>query len=60
LQKYVEASIGTGRKEKDSIVYFLAFKAFVPTEAGKNKIDNIIKEDIRHIAILNRSIKEFI
>ena len=46
-------------KEKDSIVYFLALKAFVPTETGKRKIDDIIKEEIRHIAILNRSIKEF-
>jgi rubrerythrin len=45
-------------KEKDSIVYFLALKAFVPTEAGKRKIDDIIKEEIRHIAILNQSLKE--
>jgi len=46
-------------KEKDSIVYFLALKAFVPTETGKRKIDDIIEEEIRHIAILNKSIKEF-
>ncbi len=59
LQKYVEVSIGTGRKEKDSIVFVLALKAFVPTEAGKRKIDNIIKEELRYIAILNKSIKEF-
>ena len=45
-------------KEKDAIVYFLALKAFVPTEAGKRKIDDIIKEEIRHIAILNQSLKE--
>lgn len=46
-------------KEKDSIVYFLALKAFVPTETGKKKIDDIIEEEVRHIAILNKSIKEF-
>lgn len=46
-------------KEKDSIVYFLALKAFVPTETGKRKIDDIIEEEVRHIAILNKSIKEF-
>ena len=45
-------------KEKDSIVYFLALKAFVPTEAGKRKIDDIVEEEVRHIAILNKSIKE--
>lgn len=48
------------RKEKDSIIYFVALKAFVPTEAGKRKIDDIVKEELRHIAILNKSIKEFI
>jgi len=48
------------RKEKDSIIYFVALKAFVPTETGKKKIDDIIKEELRHIAILNKSIKEFI
>ncbi|MCP4259658.1 MAG: ferritin family protein [Planctomycetes bacterium] len=48
------------RKEKDSIIYFLALKAFVSTETGKRKIDDIIEEELRHIAILNKSIKEFI
>jgi len=48
------------RKEKDSVIYFVALKAFVPTETGKKKIDDIIMEDLRHIAILNKSIKEFI
>ena len=48
------------RKEKDSIIYFLALKAFVPTEIGKKKINDIIEEELRHIAILNKSIKEFI
>ncbi len=46
-------------KEKDTIVYFLVLKAFVPTEAGKRKIDDIVEEEVRHIAILNKSIKEF-
>ena len=46
-------------KEKDSIVYFLALKAFVPTGTGKWKIDNIVKDEMRHIAILNESFKEF-
>ena len=48
------------RKEKDSVIYFVALKAFVPTETGKKKIDDIIMENLRHIAILNKSIKEFI
>lgn len=37
-------------KEKDSIVFF-SLRVYVPTEIGKIKIDDIIKEDMRHIAI---------
>jgi len=44
--------------EKDAIVYFLALKAFVPTEDGRKKIDDIIDEEIRHIAALNQSLKK--
>lgn len=45
-------------KEKDAIVYFLALKAFVPTEDGRKKIDGIIDEEMRHIAALNQSLKK--
>ncbi|MHC4556555.1 MAG: ferritin-like domain-containing protein [Planctomycetota bacterium] len=41
-------------KEKDSIVFYNGLKDFVPAEAGKDKIDDIIKEEMRHIKILNR------
>lgn len=41
-------------KEKDSIVFYSGLKDFVPTRAGKEKIDDIIKEEMRHIRILNR------
>jgi rubrerythrin len=44
-------------KEKDSIVFYNGLKDFVPTEAGKDKIDDIIKEEMRHIRILNRFCK---
>ena len=41
-------------KEKDSIVFYSGLKDFVPTKANKEKIDDIIKEEMRHIRILNR------
>ncbi len=44
-------------KEKDSIVFYSALKAFVPSEAGKQTIDGIIKEETHHIGILNQSLQ---
>ena len=44
-------------KEKDSIIYYTALKAFVPTKTGKEKIQDIIAEEMRHITILNQSLE---
>jgi len=40
--------------EKDSIVFYLGLKDFVPVKAGKDKVEAIIKEEMAHIAVLNR------
>ena len=40
--------------EKDSIVFYLGLKDFVSVKAGKDKVEAIIKEEMGHIAILNR------
>ena len=40
--------------EKDSIVFYLGLKDFVPAGAGKDKVEEIIKEEMSHIAVLNR------
>ncbi|MHC4426027.1 MAG: ferritin-like domain-containing protein [Planctomycetota bacterium] len=42
------------QKEKDSIVFYNGLKDFVPAGDAKDKIDDIIKEEMRHIRILNR------
>ena len=39
--------------EKDSIIFYLGLKNFVPAKAGKDKVDEIIKEEMGHIAELN-------
>jgi rubrerythrin len=44
-------------KEKDSIVYYNALKAFVPAEADKKTVDDIVKEEMHHIRILNQSLE---
>ncbi|MCJ7777478.1 MAG: ferritin family protein [Sedimentisphaerales bacterium] len=45
-------------KEKDSIVYYTGLKGFVSAQAGKDKIDDIIKEEYRHIGILSQSLQQ--
>jgi len=45
-------------KEKDSIVYYTGLRSFVPTRAGKHKIDDIISEEMRHIRILGQSLEQ--
>ena len=40
-------------KEKDSIVFYSGLKDFTSTGVAKEKIDDIIKEELRHIKVLN-------
>lgn len=46
------------QKEKDSIVYYTGLKNFVPDRAGKDKISDIIKEEMRHVGILGQSLQQ--
>ena len=39
--------------EKNSIIFYLGLKNYVPATAGKNKVDEIINEEMNHIAELN-------
>lgn len=38
--------------EKDSIVFYQIMKRVVPEKLGKDKLDEIIAEEVRHIALL--------
>jgi rubrerythrin len=44
--------------ERTTVVYFASIKDLVPDELGKNKIDSLIQEEIRHIAILTEKLNE--
>jgi len=46
-------------KEKDSIVFYHGLKEFVPAGADKDRIDDIIKEEMKHIVILDQSLKQY-
>jgi rubrerythrin len=42
--------------EKDSIVFYLGMKDIVPTHLGKNRLDDIIKEEMSHIRLLSNEL----
>ena len=44
-------------KEKDSIIFYTGLKAFIPAEAGRDRIGDIIREEMHHIRILKQSLE---
>lgn len=42
--------------EKDSIIFYLGMKDAVPENLGKNKLENIIKEEMGHVRILSNEL----
>jgi rubrerythrin len=42
--------------EKDSIVFYLGMKDVVPAHLGKDKLDDIIKEEMSHIQLLSKEL----
>ncbi|MBM4331091.1 MAG: rubrerythrin [Deltaproteobacteria bacterium] len=43
--------------EKDSIVFYLGMKEAVPQRSGREKIEGIIKEEMRHMATLSNELE---
>lgn len=44
--------------EKNTVIYFTTLKKLVPIALGKDKIDALIEEEIRHIAMLAEKLQE--
>jgi len=44
------------KMEKDSIIFYLGLKNLVPTKAGKEKVDEIIVEEMKHLSFLSREL----
>jgi len=42
--------------EKDSIVFYLGMKEAVPENLGKNRLEHIIKEEMKHVRILSNEL----
>lgn len=53
LEDILRKAIGL---EKDSIVFYLGMKEMVPPRLGKDKIEHIIREEMKHIVLLNREL----
>ncbi|MFC1585146.1 hypothetical protein ACFL5V_06350 [Fibrobacterota bacterium] len=45
------------RFEKDSVVLYAAMKKVVPEHLGRDMIDNLINEEISHVAMISEKIK---
>jgi len=51
MEDILKTAIGL---EKDSIVFYLGMKEMVPERLSKQRIDDIIKEEMGHIALLSK------
>lgn len=44
--------------EKESIVFYVGLKEMTPKNAGRDKIDHILQEELKHVAILSNELKK--
>jgi rubrerythrin len=58
LEKITDVLKTAIEKEKDSITFYEGLKDFVTTSDDKNKVDDIIQEEMHHIKILNQALKQ--
>lgn len=52
-QELLEIAIGA---EKNSVLYYVGLRDLVPAGAGKDKVEAIIREEVRHVAELRRQL----
>ncbi|MCX5770417.1 MAG: ferritin family protein [Candidatus Hydrogenedentes bacterium] len=55
LDGILEWAIG---REGDSILFYTGLKGLIPSAGDKAKIDTIINEEMGHVALLNRRLRE--
>ncbi len=51
MQELLEIAIGA---EKNSVLFYVGLKDMVPAGGGRDKVEAIIREEVRHIADLRR------
>jgi len=55
MEEVLQIAIG---KEKDSVVFYVGMKEMVPEKFGKNRIGDIIKEEMSHIRLLSEELAQ--
>jgi rubrerythrin len=55
LAEVLKIAIGL---EKDSIVFYLGIRDAVPRKAGRDKVDAIIAEEMKHVTMLSDELKK--
>ena len=55
IREILETAINA---EKDSIVFYISMKKLVPSQAGKDKVDDIIAEEIGHVTLLGSQLAQ--
>jgi len=45
-------------REKDSVVFYLGLKDAVPKSWGRERVDAVIREEMKHIAVVNTYLTE--
>ena len=58
MENIVEVLKSAVEKEKDSIAFYEGLKDFAHGGDDKDKLDDIIEEEMRHIKILNQALKQ--
>lgn len=55
LEEILRTAVGL---EKDSILFYLGLKDLIPARSGKDRIDEIIREERRHVAQLSSFLRK--
>ena len=55
LEEILRTAVGL---EKDSILFYLGIKDLIPSQSGKDRIDEIIREERRHVAQLSNVLEK--
>ena len=55
LEEILQIAVGL---EKDSILFYLGIKDLIPAQSGKDRIDEIIKEERRHVIQLSKLLEK--
>jgi rubrerythrin len=55
LEEILRIAVGL---EKDSILFYLGIKDLIPSQSGQDRIDEVIREERRHVAQLSNLLEK--